>query len=525
MRSRPIALLAALAAVAATTLAAAPAQAAPAKAGSDLAAAVTLPASDPFYRYANSADGKAKIPLATVPAGTVLATRSVDLAVTSVPLPAGFPATAEQLLYRTADELGKPTVTVTTVLVPGTSALTSAVGGTNVVAYLSFYDALSGQCDPSYTLQGGSPGPSSNDELTDLEQGLVEAYQTGGVVTVPDFEGENLDWTAGHEAGYGTLDAVRATESYLKLPATTKVGLTGYSGGSIAADWASELQPAYAPKVDLVGVAEGGVPVDFAHNLSYIDGSDQWSGIIPAVLDALSRSYGVDLDTYLSPLGKQLTATDRDECIGQFIGSHPGLTVAQLLKPQYRNFLQVPAFVTIINKLIMGTAPGHPLEPLYLAVGNDPSNGTGQYAGKGDDIMVTADVEALAHEYCSQGVSVVFTEFPGLPHEEAAVPFEAGALAFLTARFNGVQVPSTCATVPAGNSLAPIAITRKTTTTATPTPTFSTAVKGLTVTRTAATPTAATGTLAFTGSTAAPAIAALVLLGAGGVTAAIRRRR
>ncbi len=464
MRARAIPLLVAVTAVAATVGVVAPSHAGTAatsaatatatETAGDTASTVMLPSTDPFYRYADTADGKAKVPLSKIAPGTVLAERSVHLALTTATLP----TTAEQLLYRTADELGHPTVTVTTVLVPPMTGVTSALAPTHVVGYLSFYDALSGQCDPSYTLQGGSPGPSSNDELTDLEQGLVEAYRTGGVVTVPDFEGEDLDWTAGHEAGYGTLDAVRATEAYLKLPqATTEVGLTGYSGGSIAADWAAELQPAYAPKLDLVGVAAGGVPVDFAHNLTYIDGSASWSGILPAVLDALSRSYGVDLDTYLSPLGKQLTTTDRSECIGQFEGSDPGLTVAQLLKPQYQDLLQVPTFVKILNNLIMGSAPGHPTEPLYLAVGNDPTNAQGQ----GDDIMVTGDVEALAHEYCSQGVSVDYTEFPGLPHEEAAVPFEAAALTFLQARFAGLPVPSNCATIGTGNSLAPIVLAKK----------------------------------------------------------------
>jgi hypothetical protein len=552
MSARPMALLAALTAIGATALVALPAGAAATHPTAAAAATVMLPSSDPFYQYANSADGKASVPLAGIAPGTVLNQRSVDLGLMSTTAPAGtgLPTTAEQLLYRTADELGHPTVTVTTVIVPPAAALgtptlpiatpgipvatpslpsTPAVTGTNIVAYLSFYDSLSGQCDPSYTLQGGSPGPSSNDELTELEQGLVEAYRAGGVVTVPDFEGEALDWTAGHEAGYGTLDAIRATEAYLKVPqATTQVGLTGYSGGSIAADWASELQPAYAPDLDIVGVAEGGVPVDFAHNLDYINGSQQWSGIIPAVLDALSRSYGIDLDTYLSPLGKQLTTTDSTECIGQFLGSHPGLTVQQLLKPQYQDFLQIPAFVNVVNKLIMGTAPGHPLEPLYIAVGNDPTNAQGQ----GDDIMVTGDVEALAHEYCGQGVSVDYTEFPGADHDNAALLFEPDAMAFLQARFAGVPVPSDCAAVPTGNSLAPIVIAKKTTATATsstsPTPTFSTSVEGLTITRPATATTAAageTGTLAFTGSTAAPAIAALILLGAGGATVVLRRRR
>ena len=220
-----------------------------------------LPSQDPFYSYSGST------PLSQIPPGTVLKERAVDLAVGTT----STPVSAEQLLYRTSGELGQPTVTVTTVIAPLGSSSPS-----RLVAYLSFYDALGAQCDPSYTLQGGDPG-SANEQQTEEEEAIIAGYVAAGfVLTIPDFEGEQLEWTAGQEAGWDTLDAVRATESYLGMASGSPVGLTGYSGGSIAADWASELAPSYAPQLDLVGVAEGGIPVDYAHNLTYINGSSGW---------------------------------------------------------------------------------------------------------------------------------------------------------------------------------------------------------------------------------------------------------
>ncbi|HEY5335433.1 MAG TPA: hypothetical protein VIJ71_05365, partial [Mycobacteriales bacterium] len=131
------------------------------------AAGPALPSADPFYLYANTTQGKAGVPLASITPGTVLATRSVDLGVltSTSPLPTGLlpaplpalPTTAEQLLYRTADEQGNPTVTVTTVVEPATGAVAP-----KIIAYLSFYDSLSGKCDPSYTLQGGDPGSNNS---------------------------------------------------------------------------------------------------------------------------------------------------------------------------------------------------------------------------------------------------------------------------------------------------------------------------------------------------------------------------
>src|SRR6202042_101898 len=175
--------------------------------------------------------------------------------------------------------------------------------------------------------------------------------------------------------GYGTLDALRATESYLDMPADSPVGLTGYSGGSIAADWASELAPSYAPTLDLVGVAEGGIPVDYAHNMTYINGPPDWSGVLPATLVALSRAFGTKIEKYLSPYGKKLVAQVRSACIGSFEGAYPGLTVQQLVKKKYADVFSVRALVKIINTLIMGSVPGNPTGPLFMAVGN--ADGTG----------------------------------------------------------------------------------------------------------------------------------------------------
>jgi hypothetical protein len=100
----------------------------------------------------------------------------------------------------------------------------------------------------------------------------------------------------------------------------------------------------------------------------------------------------------------------------------------------------------------MGSAPGAPKGPLFMAVGNDPSNAQGQ----GDDIMVTGDVEALAHEYCGQGVSVDYEEYAGLDHEEAALAFEPNAIAFLGEVFAGIPPKDDCSTVGTGNDISPL---------------------------------------------------------------------
>src|ERR1700693_2713522 len=237
------------------------------------ASAPVLPSSDPFYTYSGST------PLAQIAPGTVLRTRTIQMVLAGAPAPFA----AAQVLYRTTGELGEPTVTVATIIKP-----LAPVGGTRLISYQEFYDALGSQCDPSYTLAGGNP--SYDDAQAD--EALTTNYLTAGFTAVnADYEGESLDWGAGQESGYGTLDGIRAAENYLGASRSTPVGMVGYSGGSIATEWASELAPTYAPELHIVGAAEGGIPVDFAHNLVYINGSPSWSSVIPAVLVALSRAF------------------------------------------------------------------------------------------------------------------------------------------------------------------------------------------------------------------------------------------
>jgi hypothetical protein len=395
-----------------------------------VASGLTLPVNDPFYRYTGST------PLKKIAPGTVLKHRTVQLA-----LGPGMasPVNTEQLLYRTTGQRGEATVTVTTVLVPTptpTPAPTPAT--TNIVEYLSFYDGLGSQCDPSYTLAGGDTGDATSQQQAQEEALLISWYLSqGDIVTVPDFEGTGLHWMAGRESGYAALDAIKATQSYLGLDRmTTKVGLSGYSGGSVAANWASELAPAYAPTVNIVGVAEGGIPANYFNHLAYIDGTDEYSAAIPGELLGLSRAYGIDLTKYLSPYGRKVVDEISDVCIASVFGKYPGLTVRSIMRPEYADLAHAEPFASMLRAQTMGTAGTHPGAPLFMAAGN--------VDGTGDGAMVAADAKALARRYCAKGVPVVYQEYPGASHIQAAAYFEPQTGPFLQARFAGIPFVSGC---------------------------------------------------------------------------------
>ncbi|MEV4613101.1 lipase family protein [Kitasatospora sp. NPDC049258] len=443
MRTNTSRLLAA-ALTAAMAMAATAATAGPAAAAAE-AAPTAAAAGDPFYTY----DGS--VPLASLAPGTVLRTRTLPYHLLGLP----SPVKAIQLLYRTTDAQGRPAANVTTVV----RSLTG--DGSKAVSYQSFYDSLDPQDSPSRAVAGDLSlgGLIPNAEALFLVPLLAQGYN----LVIPDTEGQRADFAAGPEYATNTLDSIRAAtrSTATGLSADTTFGLIGYSGGAIATDWAAALAPSYAPEVNsrLVGYTEGGLLVDPAHNLKYVDGSLVWSGVIPMAVIGVSRSFGIDLKPYLSDYGLAVYQQLEQGSIIDAVGHYPGLTWKKMAKPQYADPNSVPAFLAAVNRINLGSAPT-PTVPGHLAQGDggvlEGTFGNPPGIGTGDGVMVAGDVRALARQYCATGnAPIKFQQFDLLSHVGVPVVWAPIALGWLNDRFAGRTAPSDCGHIPAGNSLAP----------------------------------------------------------------------
>jgi hypothetical protein len=445
VRVRSKAAMAAVTALAVAGLAGAPAQAAVARAPAARAAAA--PARGSFYRYTGST------PLAQIPPGTVLKTRFLQYHVAGIALP----VQVIQLLYRSAGALGQPTTNVTSVLETPLPPL----GGPRVVSYQSFYDSLNPADEPSVQIAGDVTlgGLAVDAEAVVVAPLLLQGY----TVVVPDTEGQTADFADGPEYGINTLNSIRAaTRSPVTgLTTSTPIGLFGYSGGAIATDWAAQLAPSYAPDVNrqLVGAAEGGVLVDPAHNLTYVDGSSTWAGITPMAIVGIARGFHVNVKPYLNSYGLQLYAALQKASIVNVLGQYPGLTFASLVKPQYANPASIPVLVKVENELNLGSRPSATI-PMFIGQGANgalegtPGNKPG--IGPGDGVMVAGDVRTLARDFCASGTAVDYTEYDALSHVTTFPVWAPAALTWLSGLFAGGQAPNDCSQIPPGNSLAPV---------------------------------------------------------------------
>lgn len=408
--------------------------------------AQTSPLDSSFYHYSGST------PLARIDPGTVLKTRTVAYHIAGLALP----LKAVQLLYRSTNQLGKPTVAVTTVVRP-------AHGGSpaKVVSYQSFYDSLNPADEPSVAIAGGT---GFGDGIAYVETTLFAPLLLAGyTINIPDTEGQEADFADGPVYGMTTLDSLRAISqaSATGVSAKAKIGLLGYSGGAIATEWAAELAHSYAPGVAkrIVGSAAGGVLVDPDHNLHYINGSLVWAGVMPMALIGLARGFHADLTPYVSAYGAKVMKTLENASITSALGHYPGLTWAKLAKPRYSIPESVPVFVKIANQIIMGTG-GTPTAPLFLGQGTGGVEEGTPGVGEGDGVMVAGDVRSLAHEYCSRGVRVEYHQYTGLSHVGGATRWLPQAYSWLLARFAGTKAPANCGSIAPGNPLTPVKLVK-----------------------------------------------------------------
>jgi hypothetical protein len=391
------------------------------------ASALTAPASDPFYAQPAN--------IAQYPHGTILRERQVTL---SGPTQTEA-AAAYQLMYATTNATGQPVAAVTTVMVPASPA----PGPRRLASYQTYYDSMTLNCAPSYTLQGGNDGGGTNGptEQTLMTQLLAQGWD----VVTSDYEGLDGEWAVGPMLGYATLDSITAVEHFAPAGlegAKAEVTLNGYSGGSEASTWAAAFAPRYTPKIDIVGVAAGGNFPDLVYTTQHLDNSI-WYGTEIGVLESFSRALPQDFDLtkLLNASGQALAAKDGQDgsgCAGSTLNEPYGNASQYTNFPDSEALAAYPPVKRGLERLSLKNGP-LPKAPLFL------------YNSTGDDLAFIQPVDAWVANYCRHGVTVDYDRDPaGGDHLSGIVPYWTATLTYLKNAFGGVTPPSNCSTYDAG---------------------------------------------------------------------------
>jgi hypothetical protein len=409
-------LVAGLALTTAVGLTAAPAEAAPHQAP---AIAPPAPDKDPFYQPPEGYESKAP--------GTILRSRPGSLALFSL---FKEKVKAWQVLYRSTDAEDKPMATAALVLVP--ENVPSPSKDRPLVAYQVAEDSLALKCAPSYQMQAGvfPENPVVQAEVL-LVNGLLK---NGWAVVVPDHEGPRSAYAAGILAGHATLDSIRAAESLPEagLSAKAPVGMMGYSGGSIATGWAAELQPSYAPELNVKAVAEGGVGADLDAAVRNINGGPFGGYALGGAL-GVGRAHpelGAYIDSILNAEGKDLAKRLGESCNSMIVLQGLFKDINKLTTKPDPFDDPIPRKVMALNKMGRRT----PTAPMFI------------FHSVNDELLPVKPVDDLVKTYCANGASVSYNRDQLSEHITLVATGAPLELAWMQDRLSGKPAQPGCTT-------------------------------------------------------------------------------
>ncbi|KAH7061491.1 secretory lipase-domain-containing protein [Macrophomina phaseolina] len=392
------------------------------------------PSQDPFYQQPENISNYAP--------GAVIRSRQVSNRLQPfLPLPVDVSVKeVHQYLYRTTDSLGDAVAAATTILVPYDA------DPNKLLSYQTAYDSANPDCSPSYTLRFGTAegglagivGPNST--LSIDTPFLAASLNQGWYVVTSDYEGLEAQFVAGLQAGYATLDSVRVAlavgPSTLGLSPTARYAMWGYSGGSLASEWAAELAASYAPELRFEGAALGGLIANVTAVATTINKS-LFAGLGFAGIIGLSRAYP-NLTDYLEA---SLLPDKRDEFFERGSYCLVGNTLAGAGQDLYSYFstgegaLSDPVPASVLAAAGQMGVYGTPQMPLYI------------YHARGDEVSPSVETDEYVQQFCAQGgVTIEYYRNLFGEHATEAILGSANALGWVADRLDGKPLETTTGT-------------------------------------------------------------------------------
>jgi alpha-beta hydrolase superfamily lysophospholipase len=318
------------------------------------------------------------------------------------------------VLYHSRDFDGRDVAVSGVVVAPPGAA---PPGGRPVVVWGHGSAGLADRCAPSHWGLMGAFGPW-----------LGGLLQQGVVAAATDYQGLGTPGLArsgiGLSAGRAVLDAARAARQLDAAGAGGRVVLSGHSEGGHAVLWAAELAGAYAPQLQVLGVAASAPGAELAAGMKAAGSGPAalTSGAMLLVV-AWSDAYRVSLDV-LTPAGRKAVSRVRSTCL-QELAADPAIVA---VRPA--DLLTTPPWPALLAR----NTPGHAATPapIFLAQGTD------------DDRVTPAVTRALVERLCRLGDTVELRSYQHVGHFDLVEAASTDVAAWIAARLAGQPTRSTC---------------------------------------------------------------------------------
>ena len=368
------------------------------------------PDPDPFY--AAPPDLESRNP------GEVLATRRLP------PLSI-FPETIVTLIkFRSTNSTGRPIAATTTVLTPRSHQPDGPV-----LSYQHIINGLGTKCAVSRVLYTSDPNLQVREAIL-----LNALLLSGWSIALPDHLGPNFAYGAARLGGQITLDGIRAVRRVPELDAAhSRIAMAGYSGGGMATAFAAAMAPKYAPELELVGAATGGVPMNMVKMLEGVNFNPHPAfGLLMAAAIGLEREYPdrFPISDYLNSRGMAARKAIANGCTNEILVTGAGHSV--------RDYASSTTLISdhnaraVVEENSLELVDGIPKIPIF------------EWHSPQDQLIPTDSILDVNHRYCAAGVALQAELTYAPEHLSAAVLGIPSVLNWLAARFRGEPAPSNC---------------------------------------------------------------------------------
>lgn len=349
----------------------------------------------------------------------------------------GAATNAWRVMYLSRDAKNQPMPVTGTVLVP--TAPWTGSGPRPIVAYAPFTAGMGDQCAVSKVVSGEVLG----DLVSGVQTGFINALLAKGfAVAQTDYQG--LGTPGDHTyvmrlpQGQAVLDSLRAAQRLpgTGLPAAGPVGVAGYSQGGGASAAAAELEPTYAPELDLKGAYAAASPADLAVLGTSLDGSLYFGFLMFAVIGANSAYPEAGIFTKVNQQGIQAYVEANGVCTFDAVFRFPFRQTNTLTvdgRPLSAHMAEEPFRSIVAQNKLGQVRPGAPVLVEHAVF---------------DDVLPYEQGKQMARDWCSRGGTVQFSDIwnlvPFFTHLFTASFATGNAANWLQQRFAGTAPTSNC---------------------------------------------------------------------------------
>ncbi len=338
------------------------------------------------------------------------------------PLPGGAPngIRAYQVFYRSIGTRGQPILVSAALFYGDTDAPRRPV-----LAWAHPTTGVTRNCSPT-----------RRTDVYNKIPGIDRLLRDGFIVVATDYAGyatvDPHPYLVGGSHARTVLDAVRATRQLRNARATRQFAVWGHSQGGHAALFTGELQPVYAPELELVGVAAA-APATRLVDLFRSGAGTVWGNALTAMaLYAWSHIYGIPASTVVDdgalPAYRRL-ATD---CLDSLAGALKILSDERPLEGRFfkRDPTEMPEWRQIMDE----NTPGkRTINAPTLII-----------QGRNDEIVPYPINRRFHADTCSLGTPAQFVTLGNTGHMYAAETSARETVQWIKDRFTGRRLRRWC---------------------------------------------------------------------------------